>query len=192
MGRDVGCDGAGSSSCRGGQGFEGRHLGGGELVSSGIRFGGRVSARGRELGVGSSRPQDMERWNLNDQKGASRGRVLLRDQNPIRASTSKKKEKRRDCRTPNGNSRLVDVLSVINHENQQQQGAEQRRETRCRQRMGEADRELRACDSGAGSLFCLPPGQRPRRGESSPTDTTHRAPTSVCTLSSPHPTRPHT
>lgn len=61
--------------------------------------------------------------------------------------------------------------------------------------------ELGTCDSGAGSFLpSLAPSwgggsghSAPGKGRvSSPTDTTHRAPTSVRTLSSPHPTRPHT
>lgn len=55
--------------------------------------------------------------------------------------------------------------------------------------------------AGLGLFFAIPPElggsgaqRRPRdeRSSCAPTDTTHRAPTSVRTLSSPHPTRPHT
>lgn len=209
MGRDGGCDGgAGSSSSRGGQGFEGRHLGGWESSLSGIRSGGRVEARRRE-GVGgreSSQAQAMERWNLTDQEGARRRarRVLLRDQSPIQpAPVSRKKGEMRKRNPIPQKSRLVVLRCDVRQKNQQQQdsGMELERGRGAdngwrRMEWGESG----TCDSGAGSLFCHPPRaggvgaqRRPREERScSPTDTTHRAPTSVRTLSSPHPTRPHT
>lgn len=151
----------------------------------------------------------MERWNLTDQEGARRRarRVLLRDQSPIQPAPVSRKKGEMGKRNPiPQKSRLVVLRCDVRQKNQQQQdsGMEQLLERGRgadngwrRMEWGESG----TCDSGAGSLFCHPPRaggvgaqRRPReeRSSCSPTDTTHRAPTSVRTLSSPHPTRPHT
>lgn len=209
MGQDVGCDGgAGSSSSGGGQGLEGRHLGGWELVLSRSRFGGRVEATRRE-GVGGRELAGSSHGEVKSVRPggcASSGEAgVVTRPDPIHLG-KKRRDGQKETRFPK-NSRLVDLLCENQGENQQQQdsGMEQLLERkRCRQRMakdgmgGVGNLRQRGWVSflpslapswgGGGSGHSAPGKGR----ESSPTDTTHRAPTSVRTLSSPHPTRPHT
>lgn len=201
MDRDVGCDGAGSSSCRGGQGFEGRHLGGRELVLSGIRFGGRVEASRRKLGVGSSGSRHGEVECDRPEGCALRGAGVVTRPESNPGQDQQEKRKRKDGKNPNGNSRLGGVFPVINHDDQQQQqdsGMDQRLEKRCRQRTrwGKQMGEFELATAGMGLFFAFPPsppapGQRP--SEERLPNRHHSPSPHVCPhplISTPHPT-PH-
>ena len=204
MGRDVDCGGAGSSSCRGGQGFEGRHLGGRELVLSGIRFGGRVEASRRKLGVGSSGSRHGEVECDRPEGCALRGAGVVTRPESNSIPASPRKRKNRDGRNPNENSRLVEVFSVINHEDHQQQQDGTRAWSsaegwiRCRQPMGEMEESCKLATAGLGSvlpssrLSSSTAGQRPRE-ETLPPNRHHTPNPHVCPhplISTPHPT-PH-
>lgn len=140
MGQDVGCDGgAGSSSSGGGQGLEGRHLGGWELVLSRSRFGGRVEATRRE-GVGGRELAGSSHGEVKSVRPggcASSGEAgVVTRPDPIHLG-KKRRDGQKETRFPK-NSRLVDLLCENQGENQQQQdsGMEQLLERkRCRQRM---------------------------------------------------------
>lgn len=140
MGQDVGCDGgAGSSSSGGGQGLEGRHLGGWELVLSRSRFGGRVEATRRE-GVGGRELAGSSHGEVKSVRPggcASSGEAgVVTRPDPIHLG-KKRRDGQKETRFPK-KSRLVDLLCENQGENQQQQdsGMEQLLERkRCRQRM---------------------------------------------------------
>lgn len=150
----------------------------------------------------------MERWNLTDQEGARRRarRVLLRDQSPIQpAPVSRKKERwAKETRFPKNRDWWFFAVMFgrrINSSKTRAWSSSWREEE-----VPTTDGE--GWNGGVGNLrqrgwvsfLPSPPSwgvgaqRRPReeRRSCSPTDTTHRAPTSVRTLSSPHPTRPHT
>lgn len=207
MGQDVGCDGgAGSSSSGGGQGLEGRHLGGWELVLSRSRFGGRVEATRRE-GVGGRELAGSSHGEVKSVRPggcASSGEAgVVTRPDPIHLG-KKRRDGQKETRFPK-NSRLVDLLCENQGENQQQQdsGMEQLLERkRCRQRMakdgmgGVGNLRQRGWVSFLPSLAPSWGGvgaQRPREGKRELPNRHHSPSPHVCPhplISTPHPT-PH-
>lgn len=153
----------------------------------------------------------MERRDLTDQEGARRRarRVLLRDQSPIQPAPVSRKKGEMGKRNPSPQKsrlvvlRLVVLRCDVRQKNQQQQDSRMELE-----RARGADNGWRrmewgesgTCDSGAGSLFCHPPGlggrgtAAPQGREKLLLPNRHHSPgPHVCPhplISTPHPT-PH-